>query len=604
MTIGRIAVIPALAFLMLKQNASANDKLVHKLSDLNYNSSEVSLITRSSQDPTNAALCSYSGEWFCINSTTAIPRCISGNNSHITCSDSGPLLQFGYCATYSEDTGLVTVAKCPFLQVHGHMYNVTSIGHDYFIQLPKTLIELNDSMCWPMNRKGIVCSECIDGFGPSVTSIGNTCANCTNVWYGVPLYIILLFAPITVIYLFILIFQVKVTSPPMPCFIMYAQVVVMEVYLVNFGNFSPQLVFNNRGHLRLDAAIILALYGLFNLDFFYSVLPPFCISSRIKPIHIVFLGYVSAFYPILLIFLTWLCVELHGYNFRPIIWLWRPFHRCCVKLRRGWDNKNDIVDVFATFFLLSYHKCFCQFMLLLSSQLLRNYNSTVGNANRTSTYFRTMADLSVTTKSLEHIPYAVTAIIFTVFFYILPTFLLVLYPIKVFRSLLSKCHLDFIAAGIFLDKIHGDYKNGLDGGQDMRSLSGLYFILRVILTLSSSLGIKFYDSYVIVCGILLGCAVIIALLKPYNKSYMNYLDTVLLSNYVLLWYIRSAQLAFSMVLTKLLFTLPMAIFVLGIAVKSISNKNRANKILSTLLNKARNLVSKGQQEQQPLLHPN
>ena len=373
MTTGRIAIILTSILLVLEQNATANcnnHTLAYK--HLSYASSEVSLIAKSrhmGEDPADTELlCSYNKQWFCYDtSTTRIPYCI--NNSLIACSDSGPLLQFGYCATYSEDTGLVTVAKCPYLQVHGHMYNVTSIGHDYFIQLPKTLTELNDSMCWPMNRKGIVCSECIDGFGPSVTSIGNTCANCTNVWYGVPLYVVLLFAPITVFYLFILIFQVKVTSPPMPCFIMYTQVVVMKAYLVNFGNFPPQLVFNNRGYLRLDAAIILALYGLFNLDFFYSVLPPFCISSRIKPIHIAFLGYTSVLYPIVLIFLTWLCVELHGYNFRPIVWLWRPFHRCCVKLRRSWDNKNDIIDVFATFFLLSYHKCLYQSVLLLSRQL-------------------------------------------------------------------------------------------------------------------------------------------------------------------------------------------------------------------------------------------
>ena len=49
-------------------------------------------------------------------------------------------------------------------------------------------------------------------------------------------------------------------------------------------------------------------------------------------------------------------------------------------------------------------------------------------------------------------------------FYVLPTLLLMLYPIKVFRRLLSKCHLDFIAVNIFVEKIHGDYKNGLNGG--------------------------------------------------------------------------------------------------------------------------------------------
>ena len=198
----------------------------------------------------------------------------------------------------------------------------------------------------------------------------------TDAWYRVPLYIVLLFAPITVFYLFVLIFQVRMTSPSIPCFIMYAQVVVMEAYLVNFHNSITQVIFNSEEHLRLDVAIILALYKLFNLDFFQFVLPPLCFSSRMKPIHIAFLEYISALSPIVLIFLTWLCVELHGYNFRSTVWLWKPFHSCCVKLRRRRDNKNGNIDIFATFFLLSYHKCSYQSVLLLSSQSLRNFNST------------------------------------------------------------------------------------------------------------------------------------------------------------------------------------------------------------------------------------
>ena len=83
-------------------------------------------------------------------------------------------------------------------------------------------------------------------------------------------------------------------------------------------------------------------------------------------------------------------------------------------------------------------------------------------------------------------------------------------------------------------------------------------------------------------------------------SYMNYLDTLLLANYVLIWYIVSAQLAFSMVLVKLLYTLPMAIFILGIILRKMSNtkiNDQANKIynyMNTLLNKARNLYQDSQ----------
>ena len=100
----------------------------------------------------------------------------------------------------------------------------------------------------------------------------------------------------------------------------------------------------------------------------YDLLPPFCASNKLKPIHIFYLGYISAFYPIVFICLTWVCVELHGRNFRPLVWLWRPFHRCFVRLRRGWDTKSDIIDVFTTFFFLSYDKVLFQALMLVHTR--------------------------------------------------------------------------------------------------------------------------------------------------------------------------------------------------------------------------------------------
>ena len=161
------------------------------------------------------------------------------------------------------------------------------------------------------------------------------------------------------------VFQVRLTSAPMTCFIMYSQLTVLAFYEeCGFSSTSETalswLKFTDaEGTLRVGTKILLTIYGMFNLDFFHYVLPPFCISSQLRPIHIFFLGYILAFYPFLLILLTWLCVELHGRNFRPIVCLWRSLNRCFVFLRRDWNTKSDLFDVFASFFLLSYSKIFC-----------------------------------------------------------------------------------------------------------------------------------------------------------------------------------------------------------------------------------------------------
>ena len=154
------------------------------------------------------------------------------------------------------------------------------------------------------------------------TSFGYRCVNCTGAWYGVPLFLALEFAPLTVLYLIILVFQVSVSSAPMQCFIFYAQWIVVAFHLSMYDHNSLRhAIFTEKGQLRLDMQIIHVLYGVFNLDFFQFLKPSMCINSQLKSIHVDFIGYISVLYLIILIILIWICVELHDRNFRLLTWL-------------------------------------------------------------------------------------------------------------------------------------------------------------------------------------------------------------------------------------------------------------------------------------------
>ena len=102
--------------------------------------------------------------------------------------------------------------------------------------------------------------------------------------------------------------------------------------------------------------VLLVLCGIWSLDFFRSVIPPFCVSSNIKNVHALAMEYLVAFYPIFLIFITYVCIKLHDNNFRPVVWLWKPFHRHFAHFRRRWDSKASIINAFTTFLLLSFSK--------------------------------------------------------------------------------------------------------------------------------------------------------------------------------------------------------------------------------------------------------
>ena len=78
------------------------------------------------------------------------------NPSQAQClrSKSGIWLSFGYCITYNKETETVSLSKCPTVTyITSHHYNMTRTG---YILLPRNLSQLNDYMCGPLNRKGVV----------------------------------------------------------------------------------------------------------------------------------------------------------------------------------------------------------------------------------------------------------------------------------------------------------------------------------------------------------------------------------------------------------------------------------------------------------------
>ena len=314
----------------------------------------------------------------------------------------------------------------------------------------------------------------------------------------------------------------------MPCFIMYAQIIgTLFDTDIQRSCLLTWTMLKRNGDISTFMKVIMALYGVFHLDLVHLILPPFCISSRLKLIHVVFFGCFSLFHPILLIFLISICVELHGRNFRSLVWLWRPFHRCFVRLRRGWDTKSDIIDVFITFFCLSYTTLTHKIRLMLDSTAVVTVDAS---GMRSATSLRPVVDQSLTYNDVYYYLFAIPSLFTFLVFNILLPLLLMLYPIRAFRSCLSKCHLKFIALNIFIEKVHRCYRNDLNGGRDMRSFSGLYFVLFLLLYLVKGLAMTHmhYQPF-FVSGIFFSITTLtIALAKPYKKAYMTYLDTLIL----------------------------------------------------------------------------
>ena len=91
----------------------------------------------------------------------------------------------------------------------------------------------------------------------------------------------------------------------------------------------------------------------------------------------------------------------------------------------------------------------------------------------------------------------------------------------------------------FVERFQCCYRDGLDGTVDMRSFSGIYFLLKIIIysaeilsRITLNLDQHFAREFVFIIA-----ALLITLSRPYKKTYMNVMDTILLSHMATFCYI-------------------------------------------------------------------
>ena len=479
--------------------------------------------------------------------------------SKVMCGSDFLLLRFGYCMTYDTTTGAIEHGACPYI---GH-YNTTQIEDIFYIQLPNNISLLNENMCGTLNREGPVCGRCKDGYGIALYSYTLQCSKCWGHGYGWVLYYFLQLFPITVMYFLVVIFHIRATSSPLSALVFMSQIVVYTTRLNE--NFHMYIENEVTGFPYVAMQVLLVLCGIWSLDFFRSVIPPFCVSSHIKTVHALALEYLVAFYPTFLILITYVCIKLHNNNFRPIVWLWKPFHRHFVHLRRRWDSTASIINAFTTFLLLSFSK-----ILFVSFTLLHTFSLKYNYRNRPSNYLTKCFlyyDSTVECHTQEYTIFSAIASCVLVIFIICPTILLILYPTRLFRKCVSCCKFRWWhALHMFVESFQGQYKDGSNGTHDLRMVSASFLILRILIL---ALLINRHRSFSHTSdfqGELFACAYCIyAITKPYKLNFMNNVDIVIL--FLILIFVTSTSKSYLILGSTLLLLVPHMILIFHICHK-------------------------------------
>ena len=100
-----------------------------------------------------------------------------------------------------------------------------------------------------------------------------------------------------------------------------------------------------------------------------------------------------------------------------------------------------------------------------------------------------------------------------------------------------------------MEKFHCSYRDGLDGTKDMRSLSGIYFLLRIIIysaeAISGTQATLNLDPHFARGFVFSVAALIIALSQPYKRISMNIMDCILLFHMAILCYIMASTTSLS-----------------------------------------------------------
>ena len=398
--------------------------------------------------------------WFYFSNITQRCECgvsVRGLRCHQQIMEVG--ISFDYCATFSGQEGVFYYGHCPYSYMFNHSIKLYSL-------LTSEPDLLNEAMCGPYSRKGLLCGECIDGYGPGVYTLDRKCVDCSkfSMSSAICLYLLVEFVPVLLFFLCVTVFRLDLTSGPMLGYVVFCQ---MMSYLFEA---LPAIV-HNILNSSLPIQICLLITEFWNLNFCKTIIPPFCISEKLTELHVLFLNSVSAIYPLLIAIITLILIHLHSRQYKVIVILFKLLG-VVLKLTNGKAITSDaVIRTFASFLFLSSTKTFFIFFTIAEPVVV--ISSISGSVYKKVLY----SDPSFDYYNHEHILFLLLVLIQCLFFVFLPSLLLFLYPTRLYRWISQ-----FISARkqlaitTFVEALNHGFKDGLNGTRDCRALAGFLIV--------------------------------------------------------------------------------------------------------------------------------
>lgn len=217
--------------------------------------------------------------------------------------------------------------------------------------------------------------------------------------------------------------------------------------------------------------------------------------------------------------MSWIILKLHYRGCKILLCVCRPFQYCKSRLGVKWDPFSSIIQTFSTYILLVYTK-----IIVVSYDLLAP--SRVYNQSGELPYKILSYDSSIHFLDQHHLPLFIFALCMLAIFCVLPTLILLLYPIERFQKLLNQIAPFSIREALrtFTEAYMGCYKDRTDG-LECRYFASFYFLFRVVY-----LTCLFFVEYSYVWFALIitpwFISLLFAMVQPYKKKWLNIVDSV------------------------------------------------------------------------------
>ena len=444
------------------------------------------------------------GNCTCGDSLGGIVRC-NNNRTKIG------VLQCFCLFKETENTSHLAIGACLYgcFDTHGdsHLYRDYHTAND------------SNSPCEKFNRYGPLCGQCKNNtMGVPAYSFSLKCRPCISSWRNIAKYIAIAYGPLTIFFVIIVVFTVSVNSAPLHGYIFVAQMLASSI-VMRILQAMREMDGLDHPNQTLSSIFAATVYGFWNLDFFRFANHYYCLHPSLSTLTVMSLDYLIAFYPIIIIVLLYVIVELHGRGYRVLMSLWKPLLCCFGRFRQKLDIRTSLIDTFGTFFSLSYVKFLSTTVDLMAATSVRDENGK-------HLHYRMYYDGQYLFMKGDHLRYAVIGLTCFTLFNIFPILFLLLYPRRFFQRRIPT-HVRRILHP-FMDALFGTYKDGTDGGYDCRFFVVVYLIARIAIFTVLLIALNSF-SFLLVAIVTTITAMLVAVLKPYKSAVYNTVDTILVT---------------------------------------------------------------------------